>query len=82
MPLWFSYQVKQDFQTSYSKRIFNKRFCKRKSSDSYMIIIEMEDILLMKVVHQKIILMENMIEKKKSEYETNSYNDSTIVEKL
>lgn len=82
MPLWFSYQVKQDFQTSYSKAESSiKGFAKEKSSDSYN--DNYRDGRYSS--HESNSSKENFDGKydlkKKSEYESNSYTDSTIVEK-
>ena len=47
-----------------------------------MKIILMEDLLQIQEVHQIAILMEYDLRKKESQYEENSYNDTTITEKL
>ena len=82
MPLWFSYQVKQDFQTSYLKSESSiKGFAKEKSSDSYNDSYRDGRYSSHESNSSKDNFDGKYDLKKKSEYESNSYTDSTIVEK-
>ena len=82
MPLWFSYQVKQDFQTSYSKAESSiKGFAKEKSSDSYSDNYRDGRYSSHESSSSKDNFDGKYDLKKRSEYESNSYTDSTIVEK-
>lgn len=82
MPLWFSYQVQQDFQTSYLKTESSiKGFAKEKSSDSYNESYRDGRYSSHDSGSSKDNFDGKYDLKKKSEYESNSYTDSTIVEK-
>jgi hypothetical protein len=82
MPLWFSYQVQQDFQTSYLKTESSiKGFAKEKSSDSYNESYRDGRYSSHDSSSSKDNFDGKYDLKKKSEYESNSYTDSTIVEK-
>lgn len=82
MPLLFSYQVKQDFQTSYAKTNSSiKGFAKEKNSDSYH-----ENYSDGRYTSSARNSSNSNIDgkydlKKESSYEENSYNDTTITEK-
>ncbi len=82
MPLWFSYQVKQDFQTSYLKAESSiKGFAKEKSSESYNDSYRDGRYSSHESNSSKDNFDGKYDLKKRSEYESNSYTDSTIVEK-
>ena len=82
MPLLFSYQVKQDFQTSYAKTSSSiKGYAKEKNSDSYH-----ENYNDGRFSSSSRNSSNSNIDgkydlKKESVYEENNYNDTTITEK-
>lgn len=82
MPLLFSYQVKQDFQTSYAKAKSSiKGYAKEKNSDSYH-----ENYSDGRFTSNARSSSNSNIDgkydlKKESEYEETAYNDTVITEK-
>lgn len=82
MPLLFSYQVKQDFQTSYARAESSlKGYAKEKNSDSYN-----ESYRDGRYISSARESSNSSIDgkydlEKKSQYEATTYNDTVIVEK-
>ena len=82
MPLWFSYQVKQDFQYSYAKVESSlKGYANEKSSDSYRESVRDGRYSASQSGSSKESFDGKYDLKSKSEAEAHTRNDTTIVEK-